>query len=147
MAKNKWALYLQCFKSTFYIMYMCSWFLIFRNTKASVREEGGIDRNTWVPSEAQRRMCLLRTWTPTPGVGIILQPHRVKQTHVLTSRARTYDTKRSPSWVDALLQQFWRNNIPIYPKHSKATRLTLPVSASRNRSLKESCDLLSSGWI
>lgn len=62
---------------------------------------------TCAPSEAQRRMCLLRTWTPTPGVGIILQPHSVKQTHVLTSRARTCRTHEAPALAAALqLLQF-----------------------------------------
>lgn len=62
-----------------------------------MKEDGGTEAITCVPSEAQRRTCLLRTWTPTPGVGIILQPHRVKQTHVLTSRARTCETEEPPS--------------------------------------------------
>lgn len=47
-------------------------------------------------------MCLLRTWTPTPAVGIILQPHNVKQTHILTSRARTYNTEWVCSGLDGL---------------------------------------------
>lgn len=59
--------------------------------------------DTCAPSKAHRRMCLLRTWTPTPGVGIILQLHTLKQTQFLTSRARTCKKKvinRSCRWAD-----------------------------------------------
>lgn len=91
-------------------------------------------------------MCRLRTWTPTPGVGIILQLHNVKQTHAWTCRARTCtmtSSEKSES-SDMNVTGWWDTESKL---KEKSERLTLPVSASRNRSLKESCDWLSSGWI